>query len=87
MELRCLLLLQLGRLLCVCENILPERLGALLEFGPYCLCLVLVPESQLCEFLLIFLAGGSLCFLNGCCDEVLDGGGRGRGYRFLYLVR
>ena len=82
-----MLLLQLGRLLCVYENILPERLGALLEFGPYCLCLVLVPETHLCKCLLIFLAGSSLCFLDGCCDEVLDGSGRGRRYRFLYLVR
>ena len=30
LELRCLLLLQLGCLLCVLENVLPERLGALL---------------------------------------------------------
>ena len=30
LELRCLLLLQLGGLLCLCEDILPERLGALL---------------------------------------------------------
>jgi hypothetical protein len=87
LEVYCLLLLQLCRLLCVHDDVLPERLCALLEFCPYFLCFALVPEGHLCEFFLIFFAGSALGFLYGSFDEFLDGGRRDLRDRFLYRLR
>ena len=82
-----MLLLQLCRLLCVHDDVFPERLCALLEFSPYFLCFTLVPEGHLCEFLLVFFAGSALCFFYGCFNEFLDGSRRGLRDWLLYRLR
>ena len=48
---------------------------------------MLVPESHLCKFPLIFFAGSALCFLYGGFDKFFDGSRRGRRDWFLYRLR
>jgi len=57
-----LLVLLLGRLFCLGDNVLSEGLCASLELRPYGFILLLVFVDYLFQFFFVFLPGDTLCF-------------------------
>ena len=57
-----LVVLLLGRLFCLGDNVLSEGLRASLELRPYGFILLLVFVDYLFQFFFIFLPGDTLCF-------------------------
>ena len=57
-----LVVLLLGRLFCLSDDVLSEGLRASLELRPYGFILLLVFVGYLFQFFLVFLAGNTLCF-------------------------
>jgi len=60
-----LVVLLLGRLFCLGDNVLSEGLRASLELRPYGFILLVVFVDYLLQFSLVFLTGDTLCFRDG----------------------